>query len=156
MTTKLREQTDTNSWETLSLRQPMTSEPEGYAASGRPANFIDLSKMFEEIDDFDHAWSEFLHEFYRYKRLDFFTKPPTNSLPVERQVFLAAAAEALCTRFNLPIPEWTQNPAYTLPEPWDPDAFWYTDVPLASRMAGASPIFLKHNVIFAERGLIAL
>ncbi len=112
--------------------------------------------MVEDLKDWEHSWSEFLHEFYNYKQPSFFDEPSPKSLSLEQQAFLAAAAESLCCRFNIPVPAWTQEAQYSLAEPWDPSAFWYPDVPLTSRIAASSPIFLKHNVLFPDRGLIAL
>jgi hypothetical protein len=69
---------------------------------------------------------------------------------------LAAEAEALLTRFELPVPEWTQKPEYTLAESWDLFADLHPGMSIEERMSYASPIFRKRNAVFKERSLIVL
>ncbi len=153
---KTRAEMDQAAWAIIEASAPSNAEPLGYEASGRPANFVELGQMVQETEDWERCWSEFRHEFFRYKTEGFFSLPAPSTFSIERRAFLAAAAEALCRRFDLPVPSWTQEAVYTLQEPWDPVGFWYPDVPFTSRVAASSPVFLKHNVVFAERGLIAL
>jgi hypothetical protein len=153
---KRRDQLDKQCWAILAARTPFTGKPEGFARSGRPANFQELAVATEDYGDFEHAWSEFLHEFYRYKTPDFFAIEPPESVPLKRRALLAGVAEALSTRFGLPVPEWTQKPEYFLSEPWDPNAEWYPGMSAEERMPFASPAFRRRNVVFKERSLIAL
>jgi hypothetical protein len=59
---------------------------------------------------------------------------------------------------NKPVPAWTEEPEYFLPEIWDP----WTDMDLdmkefeEERKAKSHECFLKRNVIFASRDLITL
>ena len=59
---------------------------------------------------------------------------------------------------NLPVPAWTEEPEYFLPEIWDP----WTDMDLdmkefeEERKAKSHECFLRRNVIFASRDLITL
>jgi hypothetical protein len=153
---KTRDQIDQQCWSILAARTPFPGKPQGFERSGRPANFHELALAVEAYEDFDHAWSEFLHEFYRYKTTDFFAVEPPVQFPPGRRALLAAVAEALSIRFDLPVPEWTQKPEYTLAEPWDPNAEFYPGMSIEERMSYASPVFRKHNVVFKERSLIAL
>jgi hypothetical protein len=50
--------------------------PAGYAASFRPANYAELGQKITDTGDFELAWSEFLHEFYRFRTPDFFSERP--------------------------------------------------------------------------------
>jgi hypothetical protein len=64
----------------------------------------------------------------------------------------------LATIFNLQVPEWVNDPQYTLPEPWDP---WEEIVPDAEqfrdeRRAKSHEAFLTRNVIYETRNLIYL
>lgn len=151
-----RDELDKQAWAVLAERTPFTGKPEGFERSGRPANFAELAVAIEEYGSYSHAWSEFLHEFYRYKIPDFFAVEPPAHFSPGRRALLAAVAEALCTRFGLPVPAWVQKPEYTLAEPWDPNAEFYPGMSIEERMSYASPVFQKHNVVFKERSLIVL
>jgi len=114
--------------------------------------------MVEATGDFELSWSEFRHEFYRYKSASFFSVEPPNSFSVEDRALLAGAAEYLSIRFGLQVPEWASHPEYFLDHVWDP---WEDIVPdieqyRDERRAGSHEAFLKRNVIFETRGLISL
>jgi hypothetical protein len=102
--------------------------------------------------------SSFLHEFYAYKQGSFFAVPPPESIEPEWRALLAGAAEFLCGEFRLEIPAWVNEPEFRLDEPWEPYAWLLSDEPGAyeRRVAKAHPCFLKHNVVWESRGLIAL
>lgn len=69
--------------------------------------------------DHELAWSEFLHEFFRYKQASFFAVPPPRTFSPQRRALLAGVAEYLSERYSLPVPDWVHDPQYTLPELWD-------------------------------------
>lgn len=156
---KARAELDAVAWKTIHTASVVRDrKPDGYAASRRPANYTELGQMMEDTDDFELAWSEFLHEFYRYRTVGFFAERPPDLLRPEYQAMLAGAAEFLSQEFGLEPPTWTSEPQYTLAEVWDPwedlspDFRQYRD----QRIERAHPLFLKHNVVYEARNLIRL
>ena len=82
---KKRAEIDELVWRTIEETPPQAGSPPGYDVSGRPANFRELFVMTMETEDFERSWSEFLHEFYRFKRPSFFeTEPPPSFRPKHR------------------------------------------------------------------------
>ena len=71
---------------------------------------------------------------------------------------LAGAAEYLSRRFNLEVPDWVNRPEFFLDQEWDilsevlPDVEQYRE----ERRARADEAFLRRNVIFESRNLIAV
>lgn len=114
--------------------------------------------MEQRGDDFEFAWSEFCHEFYRHKGASFFEVPPPDGFSTEFRALLAGAAEFWCREFGLPVPAWTEEPQYFLDEWWTPWGEFLSDAPerVAERRAKADPAFLRRNILFAARNLIAL
>lgn len=104
------------------------------------------------------AWSEFLHEFFRFKASSFFEEPSPNNFSPQHQALLSAVAEWLSEQFELPVPTWVHDPRYTLSELWDPleellpDAKSFRE----ERISKSDQVFLKRNVIFDTRSLISL
>ena len=155
---KTRYELDEVAWKIIEEQPLNKGVPPGYVASGRPSNFQELDDMFTATGDFEFAWSEYRHEFYRYKQARFFAVEPPESFSPEYRALLAGVAEYLSGRFGLPIPEWTSHPEYFLDEVWDPwedilpDLEQYRD----KRRSRSHEAFLKRNVIFETRGLIAI
>ncbi len=59
--------------------------------------------------------------------------------------FCAATVDLLCWRDNMPIPRWTGQPLYRLPEPW----FVYEDAPsLRPWMLATTPTPFRMRKIF--------
>jgi len=58
---------------------------------------------------FEHAFSNFLHEFLLWTLSDFFTEPPPTSFALTYQVVLAGTAEFFCSRYD-----WTCQAGLTL------------------------------------------
>jgi len=114
--------------------------------------------MIVATGDFELSWSEFCHEFYRYKGASFFAVEPPKSFSPERRAMLAGVAEYLSIRFDLPVPDWTSHPEYYLDHIWDPredilpDIEQYRD----EHRTRSHEAFLKRNIIFETRGLISL
>lgn len=118
---KTKAELDAVAWRTIHTATVVRDrKPDGYAESRRPANYAELGQMIEDTDDFELAWSEFEHEFYRYRTASFFAERPPDLLKPEYQVMLAGAAEFLSQEFGLEPPAWTDEPRYTLAEVWDP------------------------------------
>jgi hypothetical protein len=155
---KTRSELDQLAWKIIEEQPLAKGVPPGYAASGRPANFQELAYMTEVTGDFERSWSEYRHEFYRYRTATFFAVEPPKSFSPELRAMLAGAAEYLSDRFGLPVPGWTSHPEYFLDRVWDP---WEDIVPdieqyRDERRARSHQAFLRRNVIFETRGLISL
>ena len=115
--------------------------------------------MIEDLDgDFEFAWSEFLHEFFRYRHASFFAEPPPKDLSPGWRAILAGTAEYLSKEFGLPAPAWTEEPEYFMPHIWDPLGELMVGVEQyeQERRAAAHEVFLRRNVIFEARNLITL
>jgi hypothetical protein len=149
---------DRIAWATIKAKVPSTDPPMGYAKSGRPCNYAELGEMLGDEVEFELAWSEFLHEFFRYRTADFFAHPSPPALPPERRAMLAGAAEYLCLDFGLPVPEWVNESQYFLPDYWDPWEDLCPDLAetRAGRIAKTPEAFLKRRVVFEARNLITL
>ncbi len=70
-----RERLDEVAWGVIKTAKVHEGTPSGYALSGRPANFIELYQCAADRANFELAYSEFLHEFYRYRDASFFAVP---------------------------------------------------------------------------------
>lgn len=154
-----RERLDKIAWHTIHTASVVRDEePSGYAKSKRPANYTEFGQMIKDTGDDDLAFSEFLHEFYRFRTASFFAERPPEFLSPSWRALLAGTAEFLSEEFNLPVPEWVHEPQYTLPEAWDPWADILPDGETFRELSIslAHPTFLKHNVIFESRNLIRL
>ena len=154
-----RAEIDQIAWNTVKTAAVRTTSPPGYLNCGRPANYAELGQMIADWDgDFEHAWSEFLHEFFRYRTANFFAEPPPKNLSPGWRAVLAGTAEYLSKEFNLPVPAWTEEPEYFLPEIWNP----WEDLGLdmkefeEEQKAKSHECFLRRNVLFASRNLITL
>ena len=97
-----RKRLDAIAWKTIHEQGSRDYPPPGVTASGRPSNFAEYAELAERWDP-ELAWSEFLHEFYRYKQASFLAVPPPKSLPRNRAL-LAGVAEFLSQEFGLPVP----------------------------------------------------
>jgi hypothetical protein len=153
-----REAGDKIAWDTLHARPPFPGGPAGLAVSDRPANFSELYQQIKDGRDWELAWSEYLHEFFRYKSASFFeVEPPDGFSPAFRALF-AGTAEFLCREFGLDTPVWVEKKEYFLPEVWEP---WGEIMPddaesIERRKAKMDSAFLRRNVLFASRNLITL
>ena len=64
--------------------------------------------------------------------------------------FCAAMVEWLCWQDHLPFPEWTSNPAYSLPQPW----FLYPgDLLRAWQLASTPTPFKMRNIFTGDQVL---
>lgn len=152
-----RAKLDAIGWEILDQKAAAPGEPPGLAVSGRPANYKELADLSERWDP-ELAWSEFLHEFFRYKRASFFAVPPPRYFSPQRRALLAGVAEYLCQRYSLPVPSWVNEPEFFLDRRWDPWEDLCPDVEefRPERVEYSEECFLKRNVVYEARNLITL
>jgi hypothetical protein len=140
---------------------PVSADPPpGLKLIGRPANYRELGELISCSGDFERSWSEFLHEFYRYKSPVFFAEEPPPNMSSGFRAWLAGVAEYLSVEFSLQVPEWANRPEYFLQEEWNPgsELFPYADfLEYRDELRGrCEPVFLKRNVLFEARGLTIL
>jgi hypothetical protein len=150
---------DKIAWQIIHAQTKSGKPPAGLAASGRPCNYRELGDLTEQWgDDFGLAWSEFRHELYRHKDASFFAVPPPEEFVQPYRTLLAGAAEFWCREFGLQAPAWTEEPQYFLEEPRMPHGEFMANNPdvIAQRRATADPAFLRRNILFAARNLVAL
>lgn len=153
-----RARLDEVAWETLHARPKPASPPLGLAKGSRPANYSELGDLIASGVDFEIAWGEFLHEFFRYRAPSFFAYPSPGNISPEYRALLAGVAEFLSKEFELPVPIWVFGPEYYLDHEWDilseelPDVEQYRE----ERRARSHDAFLRRNVIFEPRNLITL
>jgi hypothetical protein len=164
---RAQDRSDRICWEIIDSHVPKT-RPLGHRTS-RPSNYAELEvaafayKLWpSELDHmpwtwpgFEYAWSNFLHEFFYWRLADFFFEPPPQSFPGEYQALLAGAAEYLCGRYDLDLPEWIDDPSFTMTTLYE---FWpsLNQTRRFRRVQRAAPEFLRRNLVFQARDLITL
>lgn len=153
---KTRDQIDQIAWDTIHKMASLLNTPSGLKASGRPLNYEELAELTSR-KDFQFAWPEFLHEFFRYKRALFFALPPPDMFRREYRALLVGVAAYLSAEFGLPA-AWVDDPEYTLTEPWDQWEDLCPDMAETReyRAERISQAFRKRNIIYEARNLITL
>ncbi|GCE30802.1 hypothetical protein KDA_62860 [Dictyobacter alpinus] len=76
--------------------------------------------------------------------------------PTEEQhrwaVFCVASVEYLCEKYDLPVPDWTSDPAYAaLPEAWFHSKMAYKPVVQQRLMRETPEVFVKRNIYCGNR-----
>lgn len=106
------------------------------------------------------AWvTAFLERFYSYRRESFFEQEPPPTFRPEYRAFLAAMAEFLCKKYDLPIPGWAEKSEFFLAGEWDA-ALEMDEVPVTALIPierlheRAAPEFRRRGILFASRNLI--
>jgi len=95
---------------------------------------------------------DFLDDFYaadNRQRPALFAEPPAQPPDRRWAAYLAAAIEVLCARYDLPVPEWTQRPAYFLDRAW----FVWDGARMLSLLDTPCP-FARHGV-FADSRILS-
>lgn len=158
-----REEMDAIAWRIMHEQAAFEGEPAGLERSHRPCNYAELGELTERRrhkDDFcfEHAWSEFLHEFCRYRSATFFSNEPPVNMSPGRRAWLAGVAEYLCLDFGLPVPAWTSKSEYYLADEYEPSSelvpYFVTEGEARDLLrAKTHPVFLRRKVLFDVRGL---
>jgi hypothetical protein len=136
---------DALAWATIDRRVP-ASGPMGLGATGRAANFTQLEEVLRRGTEYGYAFSEFLDEFYCFRRAEIFAEPPSDYFNLKQRAFFAALAEYMSIRLHLAVPDWVHASEFTLAEVWDREA----------TRADADPVFLRHGIVYNVRNLIRL
>jgi len=102
------------------------------------------------VGDFLDDWRRSAKE----DRVALVREPLASVIPPELQqwaAFFAAAVEELCLQDGLPVPEWTLEQQYILPEPWYVEA---RTQPLRELQEKTTPDTFKHrNILGGDRML---
>lgn len=115
----------------------------------RPRSLLEVSqRVFHEDQKFGPWFREFLDSFYTMKdeerRVALMSEPEMMN-PI-RDAYIAAAAEELARKFNLPEPEWVHNPDRFLEEPY----FATNLQSLKATLIKESPIGFRRRLIFVS------
>ncbi len=90
----------------------------------RPRTLAEVSALAAQGDSFDRCLANFLDEFYAAPHAAAFVDTPALLAPHlgdtgrVQDAYLAATAEELARRFNLPQPGWTLGEVRLLRRPW--------------------------------------
>jgi hypothetical protein len=127
---------------------------------GRPRSLAEVHNLGLSHGNVDAWLREFLDEFYtepkRAVRAAMLAEEPTLGENVRENAYLAATAEHLAFRYDLPVPEWTQAEERFLEEPFFPcgleslKAICIVQSPPAFRRR---MIFVDANPLFRPRQL---
>jgi len=140
-------------WKSIHERPLPKGNPRGLT------NYLDLAQLVATGEDWETAWSAFLHEFMLFRQASFFQYPPPESFSRGYRAMLAGTAEVLCDEFQLPVPLWVHEPQYIMPELWDLYEWMFTgmtDEQNHRRIESSDPLYLKHGVVWRRRDLITL
>jgi hypothetical protein len=88
-----------------------------------------MAQTFQEICQGETPWvalGNFMNDWFDYAKdqraqlveASIFLPPSSNIDILRWAAFCAASVEWLCNRYGIPCPEWVENPAYFLPDPW--------------------------------------
>jgi hypothetical protein len=122
----------------------------------RPKTLAEVAQLTLSGDSFDRCLANFLDEFYIAPEATGLNESPEllapkfGDLGQVRDAYLAACAEELARRYNLPLPSWTESPDRKLRRPWFAS-------PLASLRAvlilESPPGFRARNLFVSENAL---
>ena len=116
------------------------------------------TQMCEGIDpwialgNFRNAWYGYAKDMRPSLVAEPLIDPPQETEHLSQwQAFCAASVEFLCQRYDVPCPEWVQQPRYILPAPW-----WHlkrTDTAsLRAHLVGTTPEpFARRNIFCGNR-----
>jgi hypothetical protein len=122
----------------------------------RPKTLAEVARLALEGDSFDRCLANFLDEFYSGPTAGALRDTPDLLAPKfedqgrVQDAYLAACAEELARRYELPLPSWTDSPDRKLHRPWFASS-------LASLRAvlilESPPAFRSRNLFVSENAL---
>jgi len=122
----------------------------------RPKTLAEVAALTAEGDDFDRCLANFLDEFYAAPIATALADRPALLAPKfgdlgrVQDAYLAATAEELARRFELPWPNWTEGEDRQLRRPW-------FATPLAAvrtvLLLESPPAFRSRNLFVSENAL---
>jgi hypothetical protein len=122
----------------------------------RPKTLADVATLASQGDSFDRCLANFLDEFYGLPNGAALAAAPALLAPQfgdtgrVQDAYLAATAEELARRFDLPLPSWTRGEQRELRHPW-------FATPLAALRAvlllESPPAFRARNIFVSENAL---
>ena len=122
----------------------------------RPKSLAEVARLAAEGDCFDRCLANYLDEFYTAPTAGALVEMPPFLAPKAgepgrvQDAYLAATAEELARRFDLPPPAWMTAPEHALHRPW-------FATPLASVRAvlllESPPGFRSRNLFVSENAL---
>jgi len=122
----------------------------------RPKTLAEVAALAAQGDSFDRCLANFLDEFYATPNAAALATVPALLAPQfgdtgrVRDAYLAATAEELARRFDLPMPAWTVGEQRQLHRPW-------FATPLAALRAvlllESPPAFRARNLFVSENAL---
>lgn len=122
----------------------------------RPKTLAEVAALAAQGDSFDRCLANFLDEFYAAPKAGAFAAAPALLAPQfgdtgrVQDAYLAATAEELARRFDLPQPDWTVGEDRQLRRPW-------FATPLAALRAvlllESPPAFRSRNLFVSENAL---
>jgi hypothetical protein len=88
-----------------------------------------MAQTFQEICQGETPWvalGNFMNDWFDYAKdqrtqlvaTPIFLPPSSNTDILRWATFCAASVEWLCDRYSITCPEWVENPAYVLSDPW--------------------------------------
>ena len=90
----------------------------------RPQSLAEVARLAAAGDSFDRCLANFLDEFYAQPNAAALMETPERLAPklgelgAVADAYLAAAAEELARKFQLPMPSWTAGGGRALHHPW--------------------------------------
>ena len=122
----------------------------------RPKTLAEVAALAAQGDSFDRCLANFLDEFYAAPNAAALAAAPAllgpqvGDLGRVQDAYLAATAEELARRFDLPQPDWTVGESRQLRRPW-------FATPLAALRAvlllESPPAFRSRNLFVSENAL---
>jgi len=122
----------------------------------RPATLLEVAELAAAGESFDLCLANFLDGFYASPGEAALLPPPPMLAPTQgeaggvRDAYLAATAEELARKFELPVPDWTANADRALHKPWFASSLASLRAVLLTE---SPPAFRARNLFVSENAL---